>query len=159
MCDYSLELVPSRPAKVGDRLISTGFQHTVTRGFASVEDRNVVVCLLPGTELAFQDDVRCETGFVFSRSVGQKAATFRQINRSESNCHHDALEFPDGKIVLLTSLCENQIATVLQLPAATAPANLEAAERNPKRSWVDQGCVGRTTVLFTDFVRQRETRN
>jgi hypothetical protein len=96
---------------------------------------------------------------VFSRSVGQKAATFRQINRSESNRHRDALEFPDGKIVLLTSLCENQIATVLQLPAATAPANLEAAERNPKRSWVDQGCVRRTTVLFTDFVRQRETRN
>ena len=71
MCDYSLELVASRPAKVGDKLISTGFKHTVSRGFASVDDRNVAVCLLPGTELAFQDDVRCETAFVFSRSVGQ----------------------------------------------------------------------------------------
>jgi hypothetical protein len=36
MCDYSLELVASRPAKVGDKLISTGFKHTVSRGFASV---------------------------------------------------------------------------------------------------------------------------
>jgi hypothetical protein len=130
MCDYSLELVASRPAKVGDKLISTGFKHTVSRGFASVDDRNLAVCLLPGTELVFEDEVRCETGFVFSRSLGQRAATFRQINRRESNRHHDALEFPDGKIVLLTQLCENQIATVLQLPA-TAPAHLEAAERNP----------------------------
>ena len=31
--------------------------------------------------------------------------------------HHDALEFPDGEIVLLTFLCQGQQATVLQLPA------------------------------------------
>jgi len=37
--------------------------------------------------------------------------------------HHDAVEFPDGHIVLLTRLAEGQQATVLQLPAdpATAP--------------------------------------
>jgi hypothetical protein len=125
MCDYSLELVASRRAKVGDKLISTGFKHTVSRGFASVDDRNVAVCLLPGTELAFEDDVRRETGFVFSSSVGQRAATFRQINRGQSNRHHDALEFPDGTIVLLTCLCENQIATVLQLPATGPSAVVE----------------------------------
>jgi hypothetical protein len=33
-----------------------------------------------------------------------------------SNVHHDALEFPDGKTVLLTNLCKGQLATVLQLP-------------------------------------------
>ena len=52
MCDYSLELVASRPANVGDKLVSTGFPLTSTRGFASVDDSNVAVCLLPGTELA-----------------------------------------------------------------------------------------------------------
>jgi hypothetical protein len=31
--------------------------------------------------------------------------------------HHDALEFPDGRTVLLTLLCERQAASVLQLPA------------------------------------------
>jgi hypothetical protein len=40
--------------------------------------------------------------------------------------HHDALEFPDGQVVLLTRLCEGQRATVLQLPAA---ARLEAGEK------------------------------
>ena len=75
MCDYSLELVASRPAKVGDKLISAGFHHTITRGFASVDDTKVAVCLLPGTELAFEDEVKCETGFIMSRTLGHKVAS------------------------------------------------------------------------------------
>ena len=34
------------------------------------------------------------------------------------HAHHDALEFPDGEIVLLTYLMEGQQAAVVQLPAA-----------------------------------------
>jgi hypothetical protein len=118
MCDYSLELVASRPARVGDKLVSTRFPNTITRGFASVEEKNVAVCLLPGTELAFEKEVACETRFVFrSRlQILHRVAQFRQVNKG-SNVHHDALEFPDGQIVLLTQLCEGQHATVLQLPA------------------------------------------
>jgi hypothetical protein len=115
MCDYSLHLVASRPAKVGDKLVTTNFPHTDTRGFASVDDRNVVVCVLPGTELAFEEEVR--TSFVLSWRLGHTVAKFRQVNKGRPNVHHDALEFPDGKIVLLTHLCKGQRATVLQLPA------------------------------------------
>ena len=57
MCDYSLHLIASRPARVGDKLISTSFPHTMTRGFASVDDRSTAVCLLPGTELAFEKEI------------------------------------------------------------------------------------------------------
>jgi hypothetical protein len=128
MCDYSLELVSSRPAKVGDKLISTGFPHTISRGFASVDGPKVAVCLLPGTELAFEDEVRCETGLVFSRSLGHKVARFRQIDKCQRNRHHDALELPDGKIVVLTHLCKGQRATVLQLPAS-ASVEVEVAKR------------------------------
>ena len=119
MCDYSLDLVASRPAKVGDKLVSTRFPSSTTRGFASVEERNVAVCLLPGTELAFEKEVQCDAGFVFHsrRQIGHKLAQFRQVNKGQSSVHHDALEFPDGHIVLLTQLCEGQHATVLQLPA------------------------------------------
>ena len=81
-----------------------------------MDDPTVAVCLLPGTELAFEEDVRCETGFVFSRTLGHNVASFRQINTDLPNRHHDALEFPDGQIVLLTCLCRGQRATVLQLP-------------------------------------------
>jgi hypothetical protein len=116
MCDYSLELVRSRPAKVGDKLVSAGFPHTVSRGFAAVDDPTVAVCLLPGTELAFEEEVRCETGFVLSRTLDHKVASFCQINTNLWNRHRDALEFPDGTTVLLTCLCRGQKATVLQLP-------------------------------------------
>jgi hypothetical protein len=117
MCDYSLHLVASWPAKVGDKLVSTRFPETTTRGFASVDEPNVAVCLLPGTELAFEKEVQCGTAFVFRSKLGHRVAKFLEINKDQSNIHHDALEFPDGKIVLLTNLCEGQHATVLQLPA------------------------------------------
>jgi hypothetical protein len=50
-------------------------------------------------------------------NLGDKVARFRQVNMDRPNTHHDALEFPNGQIVLVTRLCEGQRATVLQLPA------------------------------------------
>jgi hypothetical protein len=50
--------------------------------------------------------------------IHHKTAIFRQVNLDCPHAHHDALEFPDGEIVLLTYLMEGQQATVLQLPAA-----------------------------------------
>ncbi len=132
MCDYSLHLVASRPAKAGERLISTRFGSSVTRGFASVEDRNVAVCLRPGTELGFEAEVRCDAGFAFrSRHFGHKVARFRQVDMHRPDVHHDALEFPDGQIVLLTALCEGQLATVVQLPAEPRVAAETAIREEP----------------------------
>jgi hypothetical protein len=56
MCDYSLQNVRSRPAKVGDKLTTHDFG-TGTRGFAAAEDSEMAVCILPGTELAFSSAV------------------------------------------------------------------------------------------------------
>ena len=122
MCDYSLHNVASRPAKVGDKLVTTKFDF-LTRGFAAIGEPNVAVCLLPGTEVAFEKEV--ERYHAFDRllprmrfgKLGDKVARFRQLNMDRPNVHHDALEFPDGQIVLVTRLCEGQHATVLQLPA------------------------------------------
>jgi hypothetical protein len=129
MCDYSLHHVASRPAKVGDKLITTRFINTPTGGFSSVENANVAVCLLPGTELAFDHDVACEPalGILPSRKIGQRVARFRQVNMDQPCVHHDALEFPDGKIVLVTRLREGQQATVLQMPAAIRGERVAAA--------------------------------
>jgi hypothetical protein len=120
MCDYSLHFVASRPAKVGDKLVTTKFNNSLTRGFTAVGEPLVAVCLLPGTEVAFEKEVECERIFkVFGsqKLIGEKVARFRQIKMEEPHTHHDALEFPDGQIVLLTQLCEGQHATLLQLPA------------------------------------------
>jgi hypothetical protein len=47
--------------------------------------------------------------------------------------HHDALEFPDGKIVLVTRLREGQQATVLQMPAAIRGERVAAAAGGGER--------------------------
>jgi hypothetical protein len=120
MCDYSLHSVKSRPAKIADKLTVRDFG-TGTRGFAAPEDPSVAVCVLPGTELAFAHEVKRLPTRLWpwhdDSAIEYKTAIFRQINKDKVWAHHDALEFPDGQIVLLTFLCEGQQATVLQLPA------------------------------------------
>lgn len=131
MCDYSLMHVQSRAAQVGDKLISTGFQNTISRGFAAAGDLNTAVCLLPGTEIAFDREVEHEN-HLGSSIVRQSAtvARFRQIDTQNPYVHHDALEFPDGTIVLLTRLLQGQRAIVLQLPAA--PHTAEEADEQKR---------------------------
>jgi hypothetical protein len=111
--------VRSRPAKVADKLVTRDFG-TGTRGFASTDDLGMAVCLLPGTELAFAAEVVCLPAGLLGWKVeiiNHQTAIFRQVNKEKSATHHDALEFPDGRTVLLTCLSEGQAATVLQLPA------------------------------------------
>jgi hypothetical protein len=137
MCDYSLHSVRSRPATIGDKLITRDFG-TGTSGFASVSDASTAVCVLPGAELAFASEVRLADWTIRSLISGNqvktphKTAIFRQINKGQEGIHHDALEFPDGKVVLLTRLAEGQEATVLQLPVQV-PAAIEAKNREPGR--------------------------
>jgi hypothetical protein len=134
MCDYSLHLVASRPAKVGDKLVATDFARSITRGFSAVGEPEVAVCLLPGTEIAFEQDVQYDRAFsLFGKArVEHKVARFRQVNMDDPHVHHDALEFPGGQIVMVTRLMPGQCATVLQLPASvhdrTRPAE-GAAQR------------------------------
>jgi hypothetical protein len=131
MCDYSLHHVKSRPAKVGDKLTTRDFRMG-TLGFAASEDANVAVCVLPGTELSFSDPVKRYKREFWPRgniAIGHKTAIFRQVNKDEQRAHHDALEFPDGQIVLLTHLSEGQQATVLQLPAQPKTATESVAQQ------------------------------
>ena len=96
----------------------------------------VAVCLLPGTELAFENEVECDASFRFlpTRKSTHKVARFRQVNLNRPAAHHDALEFPDGKIVLVTDLCEGQHATVLQLPSTGRPAIEQGEQEVPQNA-------------------------
>ena len=63
-------------------------------------------------------------------NTGHTVAIFRQINKGALYIHHDALEFPDDEIVLLTRHCEGQKATVLPLPPQPkTAAESEAQQR------------------------------
>src|ERR1700733_9237736 len=110
MCDYSLHNVVSRPGEVGNQLVTTRFADTVTRGFAESGEREVAVCLLPGTEIGFENEgefrdptARLFSGFenepdhrssfaqLFSglRFAPGKVARFRRVNAEDRHKHHD----------------------------------------------------------------------
>lgn len=140
MCDYSLHHVSSRPAQVGDKLVTMELARSNARGFAAVGEigarlvvhddaPQVAVCLLPGTELAFDAAVEHERAFsprvfgvrIFGKArVNYKVASFRQVDLDDPYVQHDALEFPNGEIVKINRLIEGQAATVLQLPAVSS---------------------------------------
>jgi len=132
MCDFSLQHIASRPAKVGDKLVTTNF-NTGTNGFMSADtlrdETKVAVCVMPGTELAFEYRIATRQFSYFLGHVNERAskvARFTQVDKHIMHAHHDALELPDGEVILLTRLCEGQTATVLQLPAE--PKNEAEAE-------------------------------
>ncbi len=136
MCDYSLSQVKSRAAVVADKLTTHNFG-TGTRGFCAAEDPSVAVCVLPGTELSFAADIKVLSMGLFpwrEKTLRHRTAIFRQINKNKETAHHDALEFPDGKIMLLTLLCDGQTATVLQLPAR--PNTAEEARQQQRIAYI-----------------------
>jgi hypothetical protein len=117
---------------VGDKLVTRDFG-TGTRGFADVNNLGMAVCLMPGTELAFAVEVACLPAGLLgwkTKTINHQTAIFRQVNKEKLAAHHDALEFPDGTVVLLTDLCDGQSAVVLQLPAQPVnKAEVEAQKR------------------------------
>src|SRR4030088_587453 len=120
-----------RPAKVGEKLRTQHF-HPGTVGFAVPEDANTAVHVLSGTELAFATAIRCSPRGLFGWKVillNHTTATFRHVNKGNPLTRHDALEFPDGRMMLLTHLLEGQEATVLQLPAQPRTAAEPKAQK------------------------------
>jgi hypothetical protein len=134
MCDNNAHFVTWRPAKAGDKVVTTVFRKSTARAFAAVGDPNVAVCLLSGTELAFDNNVQYDRFFSLFRkaSIDHRVARYRQVNIHDPSIHHGALEFPGGQIVLVARLVPGQTATVLQLPASKhhhgSTKNEDAAE-------------------------------
>lgn len=132
MCDYSLEQQASRDAMAGDRLVTAAFPGSTTLGFAADGSPGVAVCLQPGTELAFTAPVVFGGLFRFllqAHAHDCRFARFRHVNEGNPLLHHDALEFANGQVVLLTHLRPGQQAMVIQLPAtvrSTATARAPA---------------------------------
>src|SRR5262249_13328361 len=101
------------------------------RGFAAIDDAEVAVFLMPGTELAFASEIAILSyGLVGNaKTIRSPAAIFRQINKGKIALHHDALEFSDGRVELFAMQCEGQTAVVLQLPAQPKSADEAVAQK------------------------------
>lgn len=141
MCDYSLHAVANRPAKARDKIVTTSFVKSATRGFAAVGEPTVAVCLLPGTEVVF--DREAEYDHIFGalmpsrRKLGSNVARFRHVNVDEPTTHHDALEFANGRVVLVTRLRPGQQATVIQLPASAEKGGKDTSISNVDVDQID----------------------
>ena len=81
MCDYSLHTAKSRPARVGDRLVTRNF-NTGTRGFAAPEDARTAVCVLPGTELAFDKELQSARIGLFGWELKQSSTPRPSFGKS-----------------------------------------------------------------------------
>jgi hypothetical protein len=61
--------------------VSAKFRNSISGGFAAVGEPNVAVCLLPGTEVAFEKEVECEHGLGLlpnwrpEKKLGEKVAS------------------------------------------------------------------------------------
>ena len=151
MCDYSLEHVASRPAKVGDRLTTTRFKNPYTMfsptvGFCAVDEPDTAVCLLPGTEIAFDQEIEIPGAFWMRRRIGAKLGRFRRVQEDTPYTHHDALQLPDGRTLMLTTLCESGGGAAIASGRSGATTRNRAAQSNchprgPSRSlkrWRDR---------------------
>ena len=96
----------NRPAEVGDKLVSSQFANSITRGFSAVGEPNVAVCLLPGTELVFDRDVECEhaLGFFPNKKLRDNVARFKQINLDNPYDHHEDMPAVPSETALRESL-------------------------------------------------------
>ena len=124
---------------MSDRLEATTFPHSITQGFCDPSNCDVAVCLIPGTQIAFDADIRASVKSVIGWETTKtfkdvSTAKFVQVEMSNPYTHHDALELPDGMVILVHKLIEGQRATVLQLPAA--PKTAEESKEQERAAYV-----------------------
>jgi hypothetical protein len=69
-----LHAIATRSAEVAETLVSTNLS-TGTHGFASPGDPKVAVCLRPGTEIAFENDVQPDV-VMRRKKIGDRLRAF-----------------------------------------------------------------------------------
>ena len=100
--------------RIGSFMMKAGMNTDRMQSMAS--KRGTAVCMLPGTELAFEENVRFDSRWVWPKTLNFRVGKFGMIDPHIPDRHHDAVEFPDGTCILVTQLREGQRVTVLQLP-------------------------------------------
>ena len=147
MCDYSLHHVATRPAQIQDKLVTTKFKNSITRGFAAVGEPHVAVCLMPGTEIAFDENVECEpsfgSGILPNKKIAQRLARFRQINMDNAVIHHDALEFRTGRWCFSRACARASPRPCCNCPLPLAPKSgrIRRRRRFASLRFLPDGCM------------------
>lgn len=158
MCDYSLHRYPNRlavegedliayrfggaslglasPADVGDQIASTqaapprfwswaGLKACFKTQRPELEDRIPAVCVPPGARLLLRDIPK---GAQRELSVSGTEEVIFVETTAEVNTYRDAIQFNNGRRMLLQELCEGQRVTVLSLGGTELP--VQGVRRN-----------------------------
>lgn len=98
MCDYSLEIYQSRPAREGEEYVSNRFP-SGSVGFVVPGDQSIAICMACDSELKLSHiPISVQT----MADVGEsEVATFTQI---EGPMHRDSVRFRNGNVVTLQTL-------------------------------------------------------
>lgn len=107
MCDYSLEMYRSRPARAGERYTTIRFP-SGSVGFIAPADSTTAVCMACDMRLELlqvPSPVQLELGI-----AADAEATFVRL---EEGPHHDGVRFADGREISLQRLGPGVDATVI----------------------------------------------
>lgn len=98
MCDYSLEIYQSRPARHGEEYVSNRFP-SGSIGFVCPGDQSTAICMACDTELRL---LRIPPDVRTLADVGDtEVVTFMQV---EGPLHRDSVRFQNGKVISLQKL-------------------------------------------------------
>lgn len=100
MCDYSLEMYRSRPARVGEKYVSHRFA-SGSIGFIAPGDTDTAVCMACDTKLKL---VNLPIHLRQQLDVGEAVVTFAHLDVGP---HHDGVRFANGEAVTLQQLGPN----------------------------------------------------
>jgi hypothetical protein len=98
MCDYSLEMYGSRPAREGELYVSTRFP-SGSIGFAAPGDPRVPVCVQCDTKIVLTD---VPPSMQKTYGVGPEVETI--FAQRETGLYRDGLRLKDGRFVSLQDL-------------------------------------------------------
>jgi hypothetical protein len=110
MCDYSLEMFQSRPARQGEEYVSNKFP-SGTVGFVTRGDQSVAICMACDMELRLLGI----SSFIQQHAdvSDREDVTFTQV---DGPFHRDAVRFRNGRVVTLQALGPGVVAHVCESP-------------------------------------------
>jgi hypothetical protein len=109
MCDYSLEMYGSRPAREGEKYVTTRFP-SGTIGLAALGDRSTPVCVQCDTKLMLEEVPKSLQDRLGVTSRAE--ATFVRLERGP---YFDGVKFSNGSEVSLQQLDVGVIVAVTML--------------------------------------------
>ena len=126
MCDYSLEMYGSRPAREGELYVATRFP-TGSIGFAAPGDPRVPVCVQCDTKVVLTDiPAAMQTAY----GVGPEARTI--FAQRDTGLYRDGLRLEDGRFISLQDLLPGVGAYIPSLLERERPVEATTEARVPE---------------------------